>query len=141
MMESPVSPPAALNPVLPRIAAATLLLLIALCLAWELWLAPLRPGGSYLALKVLPLLPPLRGVRAGRVYTLQWACMLILLYFMEGVVRAWSDPNPASVWLAYGEIVLSFTFYLCALLYLRPAKQAAKRRARADHAQPPAGTP
>jgi hypothetical protein len=29
--------------------------LIVLGLAWELWLAPLRPGGSLLALKVLPL--------------------------------------------------------------------------------------
>jgi len=119
-----------LRPALARIAATTLTLLIALCLVWELWLAPLRPGGSYLALKVLPLLLALRGVIAGRVYTMQWACMLVLLYFMEGVVRAWSDPAPASVWMACVEIVLSFTFYLCALLYLRPAKQAAKQAAK-----------
>jgi len=135
MCATPVLNSTVLNPVLPRIAAAALVLLIVLCLAWELWLAPLRPGGSYLAFKVLPLLLPLRGVRAGRVYTMQWACMLILLYFMEGVVRAWSDPNPASVWMACGEIALSFTFYLCALLYLRPAKQAAKRRAKLQAAQ------
>lgn len=119
-----------LNPVPRRIAAVSLLLLIFLCLAWELRVAPLRPGGSYLVLKVLPLLLPLRGVLKGSVYTMQWACMLILLYFMEGVVRAWSDPNPVSVWMAVAEIVLSFTFYVCALMYLRPAKQAARRRAR-----------
>lgn len=119
-----------LNPVPRRIAAVSLLLLIVLCLAWELRVAPLRPGGSYLVLKVLPLLLPLRGVLKGSVYTMQWACMLILLYFMEGVVRAWSDPNPVSVWMAMIEIVLSFTFYICALMYLRPAKQAARRRAR-----------
>lgn len=119
-----------LNPVPRRIAAVSLLLLIFLCLAWELRVAPLRPGGSYLVLKVLPLLLPLRGVLKGSVYTMQWACMLILLYFMEGVVRAWSDPNPVSVWMAVVEIVLSFTFYVCALMYLRPAKQAARRRAR-----------
>ena len=35
---------------------ASLLLLIALCIAWETVLAPLRPGGSWLVLKVLPLL-------------------------------------------------------------------------------------
>ena len=32
--------------------------LIVLGLAWELWLAPLRPGGSMLALNVLPLRQP-----------------------------------------------------------------------------------
>jgi len=124
------APDPLLNLALARVATAALLLLIVLCLAWELWLAPLRPGGSTLALKALPLLLPLRGVRRGNVYTMQWACMLILLYVMEGVVRAWSDPNPASAAMAWMEIVLSFVFYLCALLYLRPAKQAAKRRAR-----------
>src|SRR5690606_6649343 len=117
-----------LNPLLYRIAAVSLVLLIALCLVWEMVVAPLRPGGSYLAFKVLPLLLPLGGVLKGRVYTMQWACMLILLYFMEGVVRAYSDPNPTSVLMAWGEIVLSFTFYVCALCYLRPAKLAAKAR-------------
>ena len=40
------------------LAAGSLLALIALCLAWELVLAPLRPGGSWLALKALPLCIP-----------------------------------------------------------------------------------
>jgi uncharacterized membrane protein len=107
-----------------------LLALIALCVIWELFLAPLRPGGSLLVLKVLPLLLPLRGVLKGNLYTLQWAAMLILLYFMEGVVRAWSDPSPLSALMAGFEILFSFVFYLCAILYLRPAKRAAKQRAR-----------
>lgn len=115
-----------LNPVLRYGASVSLLGLIALCLLWELWLAPLRPGGSWLVLKVLPLLLPLRGVLKGNLYTMQWASMLILLYFMEGVVRAYSDPSPASVAMASVEIVLSFAFYLCSIFYLRPAKQAAK---------------
>lgn len=116
-----------LNPILYRVAAFALLGLIALCLLWELYLAPLRPGGSYLALKVLPLLIPLRGVLKGDNYTMQWSSMLVLLYFMEGVTRAWSDPNPMSVYMALIEIVLSFTFYVCALFYLWPAKKAAKQ--------------
>src|SRR5690606_28653235 len=45
-----------LNPVLRRTASVCLIGLIALGLAWELWLAPLRPGGSWLVLKVIPLL-------------------------------------------------------------------------------------
>jgi len=116
-----------LNPVLRRGASISLIALIILCLAWELRIAPVRPGGSLLALKALPLLLPLRGVLKGHLYTLQWAAMLILLYFMEGVVRVWSDPAPASVLMASLEIALSLVFYCCAIFYLRPAKQAAKR--------------
>ena len=62
-----------------------------LCLLWELSLAPLRPGGSFLALKALPLVLPLPGILRGRRYTYQWSSMLILAYFAEGVTRAWSD--------------------------------------------------
>lgn len=119
-----------LNPALRWGASVSLVGLIILGLLWELSIAPIRPGGSLLALKVMPLLLPLRGVLRGNLYTLQWAAMLILLYFMEGVVRAWSDPSSMSVLMAWFEIVLSFTFYLCAILYLRPAKQAARRNAR-----------
>jgi len=118
-----------LNPFLRWGASASLIALIVLCLLWELALAPLRPGGSLLVLKAVPLLLPLRGVLKGRLYTLQWAAMLILLYFMEGVVRAWSDPAPASALMAVLEIILSLIFYLCAIFYLRPAKLAARQRA------------
>lgn len=107
-------------------AAASLMALIALGLVWELGGAPLRPGGSLLVLKVIPLLFPLRGVLKGSLYTLQWASMLILLYFMEGVVRVYSDPDPASARFALAEIALTVIFYLCAILYVRPAKKAAR---------------
>ncbi len=128
----PSSGGARLNPVLHRSALFSLLALIVLGLLWEMWLAPLRPGGSLLALKVLPLLLPLPGVWRASLYTLQWAAMLILLYFMEGVVRLWSDPAPASAWLAGVEILLSLIFYLSAILYLRPAKRAARLRVRQE---------
>ena len=118
-----------LNPVLRYGASLSLIALIVLCLLWELSIAPVRPGGSLLALKVLPLLLPLRGVLKGNLYTLQWAAMLILLYFMEGVVRAWSDPTPVSTLMAGLEIVFSLIFYCCAIFYLRPAKRAAKQQA------------
>ncbi|MCB5362994.1 DUF2069 domain-containing protein [Pusillimonas sp. CC-YST705] len=112
-------------------AAASLILLIVLCLVWELWLAPLRPGGSWLVLKVLPLLLPLRGVLKGSLYTMQWASMLILLYLMEGVVRAYSDPSALSAALGGVEVVLALVFYLCAIFYVRPAKRAARQRIKA----------
>ena len=68
-------------------ASSSLIALILLCLAWELVLAPLRPGGSWMVLKVVPLLLPLRGVLKRDVYTLQWSSMLILVYLAEKTGR------------------------------------------------------
>ncbi|MFT0531869.1 DUF2069 domain-containing protein [Castellaniella hirudinis] len=117
-----------LNKSLHRLACVCLLGLIVLCLGWELWWAPMRPGGTLMALKAVPLLFGLRGVLQARLYTLQWVAMLSLLYLMEGVVRAWSDFSVASQILAGAEIVLSLGLYLGAILYVRPAKRAARRR-------------
>ena len=105
------------------VACASLIALIALCLAWELWLAPLRPGGSWLALKALPLAAPLPGVLRGRVYTFQWALLLILAYFAEGLVRAWSDAG-VSAQLALAEIVLATAFFVSAIFYVRRRRSA-----------------
>lgn len=110
-------------------AVSSLLALIALCIAWELVLAPLRPGGSWLVLKVVPLLLPLRGILKRDVYTMQWASMLILLYFTEGIVRGASDQG-LSANLGWIEVGLVCVFFFCVLLYLRPYKQAAKKLAR-----------
>ena len=109
------------------LAAAALIALIVLSLAWELWLAPLRPGGSLLALKALPLAVPLGGILAGRRYTYQWACLLILAYFAEGATRAWADSGTARS-LAVLEIVLSVVFFAGAVSY---ARLASKRLAAA----------
>lgn len=121
-----------LNPHFRRLASVALLALILLCVAWETVLAPIRPGGSWLLLKALPLAFALRGVLRGNLYTYQWASMLVLLYLMEGVVRAMSDPAPLSAGLAGIEIVLSLVFFLAAILYVRPAKRAARARIRAQ---------
>ena len=101
-------------------AVVSLLALIALCLAWEIWLAPLRPGGSWLMLKVIPLLAPLRGVLAGRRRTYQWASMLILAYVAEGAVRAWSD-HGLSAKLAVAEVILALAFFASAVTCARLA--------------------
>ena len=87
------------------VAVASLLGLIALGLAWELWLAPLRPGGSWLVLKVLPLLLPLGGLLRLRMYTYRWTALLVWLYFVEGVVRASGDAPPGNH-LAWAQIAL-----------------------------------
>ena len=104
-------------------AAAALVALFALCLAWELWLAPIRPGGSTLALKALPLVIPMAGILSGRRYTYQWTSMFILAYFIEGVMRAWSD-HGVSRWLAAGEIVLSLGYFASVVAYARLTRPA-----------------
>jgi uncharacterized membrane protein len=108
-------------PVLRTVASATLVALMLLCLAWELWLAPLRPGGSFLALKVLPLVFPLRGILEGRRYTYQWSSMLILAYFTEGVMRAWGDRGVSQA-LAAIEVALSLVFFAAAVAFARATR-------------------
>ena len=111
------------------IAVISLLSLIVLCTAWELVLAPLRPGGSWMAIKALPLLLPLMGVLRRNVYTMQWASMFVLIYFTEGVVRAWSEKGTSAM-LAGLEIGLSCAFFFCSIFFLSPYKKAAKKLAR-----------
>ncbi|MEJ7930829.1 DUF2069 domain-containing protein [Ramlibacter sp. AN1015] len=101
-----------------RLAVACLLGLIVLSLAWELWLAPLRPGGSWLALKALPLCLPLAGLLRHRMYTYRWVSLLVWLYFTEGVVRAWSDRPPSS-WLALVEVLLCLGLFAACVLHVR----------------------
>ena len=112
-----------------RGALAATLGLIALGVAWELVLSPLRPGGSWLVLKVLPLLFVLRGVLKADNYTLQWSTLLVWLYFTEGVVRAASDSG-WSAQLALVELMLSIAYFLCAAFYLRPLKKLSKQKAK-----------
>ena len=106
------------------VACASLIALFVLCLAWETVLAPLRPGGSYIALKALPLLLPLTGILSGKLYTYQWSSMLILAYLGEGAMRAFSERG-ASQLLAVLEIVLSAAFFAAAVSYVRLKKASA----------------
>ena len=101
-----------------RLAMASLLGLIVLGLAWEMWLAPIRPGGSLLALKVLPLCIPLAGILKNRMYTYRWVSLLVWLYFTEGVVRAWSDRAPGN-YLGLIEVFLCLTLFAACALHVR----------------------
>jgi uncharacterized membrane protein len=103
---------------LQTIASFSLLSLILLCVIWEWWLAPLRPGGSLLVLKAVPLLMPLFGILKGKRYTYQWACMFILFYFTEGAVRAWSDVGLSQL-LALIETLLSVIFFASSVMFAK----------------------
>ena len=100
------------------LAVGSLLGLIVLGLAWELVLAPLRPGGSWIALKVLPLCVPLAGLLKNRMYTYRWVSLLVWLYFTEGVVRAYSDKAPGN-YLAMLEVVLCLALFVACALHVR----------------------
>ena len=96
--------------------------LIVLGLAWELWLAPLRPGGSMLALKVLPLALALPGIVRGRLRTYQWWSMGVLAYLCEGVVRATSDRGTSAL-LAIVEVALACVAFAAILGFARASRR------------------
>ena len=100
------------------LAVGSVLALIALSLAWELYLAPLRPGGSWLVLKALPLCIPLAGLLKNRMYTYRWVSLVVWLYFIEGVVRGWGDKPPGN-YLAMAEIALCLTLFVACTAHVR----------------------
>lgn len=116
------------------IATAAFVDLFILCIAWEWFISPLRPGGSWLILKAIPLLFAIPGLWKGNVYTMQWASMLILLYITEGLVRILE--TGANFWMAVLETTLGTVAFVCLLIYLKPikarAKAAKKERAEAE---------
>ena len=102
-------------------ACASLIALTLLCLAWELWLAPLKPGGSWLVLKAVPLLAPLFGVLHGRRYTFQWTTLFIWLYAAEGATRVMTDTGLGAQ-LALAELLLALAYFAAAVVYLRSTR-------------------
>ena len=105
------------------LAVAATLALIALGLAWELWLAP--TGRGTLAVKVLPLLLPLPGLLRLRLYTYRWLSLGVWLYVAEGAVRAGSDRG-LSATLALIEVAIALVLFTTCCIHIR-----ARLRARA----------
>jgi uncharacterized membrane protein len=122
-----------------RTTTVCFVLLIALGLAWELWLAPLRPGGSWLVLKVLPLLFALPGIYRSRSSSLKLWSMMILAYLCEGLVRGVSDQG-ISAQLALLETVLSALAFGAILLSVKRLLQQ-RLAAAAASALPMAAQP
>ena len=110
------------------VALLASLALVEVC--WELWLAPLKPGGSWLALKALPLVALWPGVAQGRKRALQWALLLLPWYFAEGVVRGFSESGRHAL-CASTAAALALATIGSGLAYVRLAKPELKwRRAR-----------
>jgi uncharacterized membrane protein len=110
------------------IATAAFVDLFILCIAWEWFISPLRPGGSWLILKAIPLLFAIPGLWRGNVYTMQWASMLVLLYVTEGLVRILETGT--NFWMAALETAIGTVGFICLLVYLKPIKARAKKLAK-----------
>ena len=104
-------------------ASACLIALIFLGVAWELFAAPIAPGGSWLVLKVLPLLAALPGVLHARRYTFQWSTLVIWLYAAEGATRAYTDRG-VGAGLAAAELALALGYFAAAVAWLRATRRA-----------------
>jgi uncharacterized membrane protein len=105
------------------VAAASLLALIALGVAWELWLAP--TGRGTLALKVLPLAWCLAGVLKYRMQTYRWLSLLVWVYVIEGAVRATSDRH-GGVPYAIAELLLCLLLFAACAAHVRWRLRGAK---------------
>ena len=131
-MDDALAPTAAVRRTRALAVAATLAL-IALGLAWELWLAP--TGRGTLAVKVLPLLLPLRGLVRLRLYTYRWLSLGVWLYVAEGAVRASSDQG-VSATLAAAEVVIALVLFTACCLHIRARLRAGAALAVAARAAP-----
>ena len=98
------------------IAVASVAALVVLGLAWELWLAP--TGSGWLALKVAPLLLPLRGLLRNRLYTYRWVTLFVWPYFVEGVVRAATEAGAGRA-LALIEVALTLSLFAACAVHVR----------------------
>lgn len=105
-------PPAA------RAALAGLLALTVVTLLWEWVLAPLRPGGSWLVLKALPLAALLPAARRGTRRALQWLALLLPFYVAEGVTRGWSESGRHAL-VAWVAAALALGTFVAVLAWVR----------------------
>ena len=122
------------------VAVASLLALIALCLAWELGLAPLVPGKWWFAFKALPLAFPLAGLLKFRLYTYRWTALLVWFYMLEGLTRVAADPAP-SRWLALVEVILSLLLFAACVAHIRIRLRRSRRADDHETRRPEQATP
>jgi uncharacterized membrane protein len=83
--------------------------------------SPRLPVSLMLLVFVGPLLLPLRGLLHARASTHVWTSMLVLLYFIHGIVEAWASPTER--WLAMTEVLLSIALFAGCFYYVQLSKQ------------------
>ncbi len=97
-------------------ALASLVGLIVLGLAWELWLAP--TGARTWAIKVLPLAFAVVGIARFRMFTHRWLSLLVWLYVTEGLVRGVTERG-VSMTLAWLQVLLCLVLFAACSTHVR----------------------
>ena len=99
-------------------ASLSLIGLIILNLFWEIFYNPLNSMGSLMVIKSVILLIPLSGILKKNRYTYQWSSMFILLFFIEGIVRFYSETGVSQSMALY-QIILSGIFFLSTMFFCK----------------------
>ena len=103
-------------------ASLSLIGLIILNLFWEIFYNPLNNMGSLMVIKSVILLLPLSGILKKNRYTYQWSSMFILLFFIEGVVRFYSE-REVSQSMALYQIILSCIFFISTMFFCKATRK------------------
>lgn len=119
-----VAPRASVRATLARAALIATLASIGWMLLWETLVAPIRPGGSLLALKCLPLVLCIPGLLRDRMRARQWLTLLLPWYFAEALVRAITGHGRASAAAVVGTLLVTIAF-AALLLRFRVERAAA----------------
>lgn len=111
--------------------------LIILNLTWFTVISPAVhvPKSYILAVMLVPLLFPLRGLLGGKPYTYAWSSFLTFFYFFIGVDFAYN--NDSDKVYGYLLIILSILMFIGCIFYSRFATQQAKiKQAALDNTNP-----
>lgn len=105
-----------------RAAVAAIFALTLTELLWETLLAPLRPGGSWLALKALPLAILCAALARGSIEARKAASLILPIYFGEAVLRAVSESGRHAL-VAGMAAALALAAFVTLLLSFRRARE------------------
>ena len=110
---------------------AAMLCYVAIFFLQPIWhgLLPVPMGNRSLALTLLstsPLVIPLGGILLRQMRSMIWGGYLVVLYFIAGVMEAWS--NPPQRYLALLQVVLTLLYVLLLVTITRPARGGQARR-------------
>nr|WP_240928499.1 DUF2069 domain-containing protein [Pseudomonas fulva] len=110
------------------LSLAFVLGLIVLLVVNNLWFANLHGArvSVILAIELLPLLLVLPGMVSGSARAHAWACFVVNIYFIKGVVAAFDPARALFGWL---ELLVSLGLFTAALLYVRWKFQYQRRLA------------
>ncbi|MEK9770921.1 MAG: DUF2069 domain-containing protein [Nitrosomonadales bacterium] len=91
--------------------------LIFLNLLWEIFFT-IDQSPSWMVVKSLILLLPLKKILSKDIYTIKWVNFLVIFFFIEGVVRAYSE-NGISKIFASLEILLTLLLFFSSIQFIR----------------------